>query len=212
MVVLHMVPGFGSSLYLTLRYSNGSYFIGNFVHGMREGPGSLQVLLILMMIGFLYWYWLHQKIIQSVLGNSCWGGPCDRRNLLPGQVRVYHFWYLCTICKLYSYWLLVGLEIHIMAFKFKLVILIWPGWKGGQRRYLMGLDGARLIIDEVSRWTAHYMKIPSNVITSWTNVLRSICLQVGYYREFTPNGCDEIEWGLVGGPVWKLMVDLEGFD
>ena len=53
------------------------------------------------------------------------------------------------------------------------------------------------------------MKIPSNVITSWTNVLRSICLQVGYYREFTPNGCDEIEWGLVGGPVWKLMVDLE---
>ena len=56
------------------------------------------------------------------------------------------------------------------------------------------------------------MKIPSNVITSWTNVLRSICLQVGYYREFTPNGCDEIEWGLVGGPVWKLMVDLEGFD
>ena len=62
MVVLHMVPGFGSSVYPTLRYSNGSYFIGNFVHGMREGPGSLQVLLILMMIGFLYWYWLHQKI------------------------------------------------------------------------------------------------------------------------------------------------------
>ena len=84
MMVLHMVPGFGSSLYPILRYSNGSYFIGNFVHGMREGPGSLQVLLILMMIGFLYWYWLHHKIIQSVLGNSCWGGPCDRRNLLPG--------------------------------------------------------------------------------------------------------------------------------
>ena len=42
-----MVPGFGSSLFPTLRYSNGSYFIGNFVHGMREGPGSLQVLLIL---------------------------------------------------------------------------------------------------------------------------------------------------------------------
>ena len=46
---------------------------------------------------------------------------------------------------------IVGLEVHIMAFKFKLVILIWPGWKGGQRRYLMGLDGVRLIIDEVSR-------------------------------------------------------------
>ena len=76
----------------------------------------------------------------------------------------------------------------------------------------MGLDGVRLIIDEVSRCAAQDMKIPSNVITSWTNVPRSICLQVGYYREFTPNGCDEIEWGLVGGPVWKLMVDLEGFD
>ena len=50
----NMVPGFGSSLYPTLRYSNGSYFIGNFVHGMREGPGSLQVFLILMIIGFLY--------------------------------------------------------------------------------------------------------------------------------------------------------------
>ena len=56
MMVLHMVPGFGSSVYPTLRYSNGSYFIGNFVHGMREGPGSLQVLLMMMMIGFLYWY------------------------------------------------------------------------------------------------------------------------------------------------------------
>ena len=135
MVVLHMVPGFRSSLYPTLRYSNGSYFIGNFVHGMREGPGSLQVLLILMMIGFLNWYWLHQKIIQSVLDNSCWGGPCDRRNLLPGQVRLCHFWCLCKICKVYSYFLLMDLEIHMMTFKMSLPKdhsnkLFWYGQAG----------------------------------------------------------------------------------
>ena len=28
---------------LKFRYSNGSFFLGTFNHGMREGPGSLQV-------------------------------------------------------------------------------------------------------------------------------------------------------------------------
>ena len=32
-------------------------------------------------------------------------------------------------------------------------------------------------------------------------------LKVGYYREFSPDG-SEVEWGLVGGPVWKIMVKV----
>ena len=35
------------------------------------------------------------------------------------------------------------------------------------------------------------------------------CAKVGYYREFSPDG-SEIEWGLVGGPVWKNMVKSPG--
>ena len=101
-----------------------------------------------------------------------------------------------------------------------------PGWRVGPRRHLMGPAGVRSIIDEVSRWNTF-----SNFTTSSTYANRfkwiqspdifftpfstsSICAngftqyaKVGYYREFSPDG-SEIEWGLVGGPVWKNMVKI----
>ena len=42
MVVLHMVPGFGSPLYPTLRYSNGSYFIA-LTHANGTRTATFQV-------------------------------------------------------------------------------------------------------------------------------------------------------------------------
>ena len=103
-----------------------------------------------------------------------------------------------------------------------------PGWRVGPRRHLMGPAGVRSIIDEVSRWNTFrpfstsstyanrfkWIQSPDIFFTPFST--SSICAngftqyaKVGYYREFSPDG-SEIEWGLVGGPVWKNMVKSPG--